>query len=189
MIGALDDSVGAVVDTLEVCGLTERTIVVFCSDNGAAPPKGIAANGRLRGRKGDLFEGGHRVPCIVVWPGRIPAGDVAEGAGMTIDFLPTFVRLAGANVPAGHEIDGIDLVPLLAGATPSGPRELHWLFDGAWAVREGPWKLIGRDETPEMLVNLADDLAEETNRMAMEPERTEKLLMLHQRWAAAVGTR
>ena len=82
---------------------------------------------------------------------------------MTMDFLPTFARLAGAGIPEDHKLDGIDLMPILKGETKAPPRNLHWLFGGSWAVCKGSWKLIGTGERPQSLFHLEDDLSENNN--------------------------
>ncbi len=187
MIGVLDESVGKVAAALREHGLEKNTLLVFCSDNGAAPPGGIAANGRLKGRKGSLHEGGHRVPFIASWPGVIPAGSTSGATAMTMDLFPTFAKLAGAG-PASR-LDGIDLMPVLKGGKQESARPLHWLFGGNWAVREGPWKLIGKGDKATFLVNLDADPAEKTNRIGDQPAIAEKLLVLHRQWIGEVGKR
>jgi arylsulfatase A-like enzyme len=189
MIAILDEAVGAVVATLRKHGLEENTLLVFCSDNGADAPAGVAANGRLKGKKGGMEEGGHRVPCIASWPGVIAPGQTSGVTVMSMDFFPTFARLAGVPTPKGHTLDGMDLMPLLRNHAVAHDRVLHWLFGNAWAVRQGPWKLIGRSETALSLVNLEDDLAETGNSLREQPERLDRLMRLHRRWIEAVGGR
>jgi arylsulfatase A-like enzyme len=189
MIEGLDASVGAIAAALRQHQLERNTLLIFCSDNGGAPPSGVAANGRLKGRKGSLQEGGHRVPFIASWPGVVAPGQTNGAAVMTMDFFPTFVRLAGGQIPPGHAIDGVDLLPLLRGEAGPAERDLHWLFGDAWAVRQGPWKLSGRGETALALVNLEEDLAENANHLGAQPARAERLWERHRRWIAAVGNR
>ena len=189
MIEALDESVGAIIARLDEHEITRNTIVIFCSDNGPQPPQGRPAEGPLRGIKGSLLEGGHRVPCIVSWPGTLPANANCDAAVMTMDLFPTLGRLGGATTPAGHTLDGVDILPLLDGGSALDARVMHWRFVDVWAVREGPWKLLGKLDTPTMLFNLADDLGEKTNLLDMEPQRASALLSLHQRWTTAVGSR
>ena len=97
MIEVLDESVGTVTEALRKNHLETNTLVIFCSDNGAAAPRGFAANGRLQGRKGSMYEGGHRVPFIASWPGVIAAGTTNSATVMTMDLFPTFAKLAGAT--------------------------------------------------------------------------------------------
>ena len=96
--------------------------------------------------------------CIASWPGTLPAGSVCDATVLTMDLLPTFARLAGATTPAAHAIDGIDVMPILRVDAATSARILHWRYADGWAVREGPWKLLGEHDAPTMLVNLIDDL-------------------------------
>lgn len=189
MIAGLDESVGVVVEALRQHGLEQNTLLIFCSDNGADAPPGVAANGRLKGKKGSMQEGGHRVPFIASWPGVIAPGKVSGATVMTMDLFPTFARLARATPPQDHVIDGTDLMPLLKSEAAAIDRDLHWLFGDAWAVRRGPWKLIGRREAALSLVNLEDDLAETANHLEREPARVERLLTLHREWIGSLGNR
>ncbi len=189
MIEGLDASVGAVVAALRHHQLEENTLVFFCSDNGAAPPRGVAANGRLQGRKGSMQEGGHRVPCIASWPGMVAPGQTSDVTVMTMDFFPTFASLAGATIPPGHVIDGLDLMPLLRHRAAAVERDLHWMFGDAWAVRQGPWKLSGRGDAALALVNLQEDPTEQNNAVNEQPARRDRMMALHRQWIEAVGNR
>jgi arylsulfatase A len=189
MIEVLDESVGQVVSALHDHGLEKNTLLVFCSDNGAAPPRGVAANGRLKGRKGSMHEGGHRVPFIASWPGVIPAGSTSSATAMTMDLFPTFAKLAGAETSSLPRPDGIDLTPLLEGGKPGPGRTLHWLFGDTWAVREGPWKLIGKGAEATFLANLDTDPAEKTNRLGEQRAIADKLTAAHRQWIAETGGR
>jgi arylsulfatase A len=184
MIEALDESVGAIVAALREHGLEKNTLVIFCSDNGPAAPRGFAANGPLEGNKGSLSEGGHRVPFIASWPGVITSGRTSDEPAMSMDLMPTFTKLAAAPIPAGHILDGVDVMPLLKGDAKSAERTLHWQFGEAWAVRRGPWKLTGNRGKARKLVNLADDVSEKSDLLREQPKITEELEKLHQRWAA-----
>jgi arylsulfatase A len=139
----LDWSVGQILDTLRQEGLDENTIVIFSSDNGPwliFDTHGGSA-GLLRDGKGSTFEGGFRVPGIVWWPGRVKAGVVTSEMASTLDVLPTVAKLAGAKMPAGREIDGYDLGPVLFGTGPS-PRETMFFYRDTklYAVRKGAFK-------------------------------------------------
>jgi len=188
MIRILDESVGKIIDALHENGLENNSLLIFTSDNGGAPPEGVAANGRLKGRKGSLFEGGHRVPMIASWPGVLAAGSMNHETVMSMDFLPTFAALAGAKIPEGHVIDGIDLMPLFKGGPKLRERNLHWLFGDSWAVRKRPWKLMGNAKRATRLVNLENDLEETTNLLEQEPERVAEMLDLQLRWIKSVGS-
>lgn len=187
MIEVLDESVGTVIATLRRHDLEKDTLVIFTSDNGAAAPAGFSANGQLAGKKGTLLEGGHRVPFIARWPGVITPGSTCGETLMSMDLLPTFATLAGAKFPANHIVDGIDIMPMLKGASENGQRTLHWRSGRSWAVRKGSWKLIGSGVKANILVNLEKDISEKDNRMQQEPELVDELMKLHRRWTKAVG--
>lgn len=189
MLAVMDESVGAVLAALREHHLETNTLVIFCSDNGPAAPRGFAANGPLQGKKGSLLEGGHRVPFIASWPGVIPSGTTSGQTVMTMDFLPTFARLAGATPPPGHQLDGVDILPLLKANVSPVNRVLHWLFGNNWSVRKGAWKLTGKGEDALTLVNLAGDLEEENNLIKDKPELVNELLKLHREWIAVVGNK
>jgi arylsulfatase A-like enzyme len=189
MVGVLDECMGIVIEALRQDHLETNTLVIFCSDNGPAAPPGFAANGGLTGRKGSMFEGGHRVPFIASWPGVIAGGTTRSEVALTMDFLPTFAKLAGATVPSGHQIDGVDVMPLLKGDARMSDRVLYWMFGEKWAVRRGEWKLIGKGVEALTLVNLENDLAEKNNLIKAKPELADELMKLHRQWIAEVGNR
>ena len=189
MIRILDESVGAVREEIHRQGLEKNTLLVFCSDNGAAAPRGVKANGRWRGKKANLLEGGHRVPFVAMWTGVIEPGSVSQQTAMTMDFFPTFLHLAGTNAPSGHSIDGMNLLPMLRNKTMADERTLHWRFGDDWAVRKGAWKLTGKAMKPDALVNLADDLEEKTNRLSEQGKLVNELFSMHLDWTANTGDR
>jgi arylsulfatase A-like enzyme len=180
MMSAVDDGVGRIMALLEAKGLRENTVIFYISDNGAplganvdAPLddtlplsdlKGIwdgSLNEPLRGEKGMLSEGGIRVPFIMSWPARVPAGTVFREPVIALDVAPTV--LAAAGVAADPALDGVDLVPYLAGGGKAMPaRDLFWRFWNQSAVRSGDWKLIVAGDY-KLLFNLKDDLEETTN--------------------------
>jgi arylsulfatase A-like enzyme len=166
MVEALDRSTGAIIAALKRLNLDRKTFVLFCSDNGgyiryAGGFERISSNGPLRGQKTDVFEGGHRVPAIAWWPGRIRPG-VSKQTVMTFDLFPTLLPLTGGKAPA---LDGTDLAPVLFRGAALAPRSLFWRMDQQRAVRRGPWKLVVQDRRAPMLFNLDDDLGE-TNDLA-----------------------
>ena len=189
MVQVLDESVGTVIEALRKEHLETKTLVIFCSDNGPAAPRGFAANGRLQGKKGSMLEGGHRVPCIASWPGVIPANSTSSQTVMTMDFFPTFAKLAGATPPANHQIDGMDVMPVLRSGAGDSSRILHWVFGDSWAVRQGPWKLMGQGERVLTLVNLEKDIEEKSNKLQEQPELGEELMKLHRQWTESAGSK
>ncbi|MFH0947359.1 MAG: sulfatase, partial [Planctomycetota bacterium] len=146
VIEEIDWSVGQVLDALERNRLSDRTLVIFTSDNGPWLSYGnhAGSTGPLREGKGTTFEGGVRVPCVMRWPGRIPAGTVCSEPAMTIDILPTIGGLLEADLPL-HQIDGLDIWPLMSGRPGAGsPHEAFFFYyheNQLEAMRSGRWKL------------------------------------------------
>ena len=147
-IEEIDWSTGQVLDALEMLGLDSSTLVVFTSDNGPWIEGHLGDYGGsaapLRGFKMSTWEGGLRVPGIFRWPGRIPPGQVSDGMASTLDLLPTFAGLAGAPLPSGRTLDGVDLWPWLEGRSERSPRQSFFYFGYTHlqAVRDGRWKLV-----------------------------------------------
>ncbi len=191
MLTELDKSVGEILAALQQNGLAENTLVIFSSDNG---PMKLASPGPLRGRKGSVYEGGHRVPGVFWWPGTIEPGTESTQTAALFDLLPTFVDLIG--IEGEFDFDGISIQALLkGGALPERP--LFWRPGGLSpyepssengqdvekAVRVGPWKLVAQPgyEAVE-LFNLESDVAEEHNLAAQYPERAVALKRQLQEW-------
>ncbi len=139
VVEELDWSMGQVLAALERRGIARDTLMVFTSDNG---PWYQGSPGGLRGRKGQSFEGGHRVPMLVRWPGHIPAGSVSAAPTMNIDIFPTALAVAGVEPPTNRTIDGRSLERLLANPSMPGPHEALFFYHQGQleAVREGNWK-------------------------------------------------
>ncbi|MBI4874998.1 MAG: sulfatase-like hydrolase/transferase [Acidobacteria bacterium] len=166
MVERMDRGVGAVLAQLGAMGAADNTIVLFLSDNGGD------ANGRnepLRGKKSSLWEGGIRVPCLVRWPGVLPAGKTTRQVGLTMDLLPTLLAAAGAKAPIGRKLDGADLLPVLKGQKPAFSRTVFWRFKRGdrvrKAVRDGDLKYVAGDGKEE-LHNLAQDEREQKDLLA-----------------------
>ncbi len=209
MTQSLDESAGRVLAKLEELGLTENTLVIFSSDNGGLSHKytgtdklgetGITDNAPLRRGKGSAYEGGHRVPLIVKWPGVTQPGGVCADPVCSIDFYRTILAASGAPGEAAHNatMDGLSLVPLLKNPKASLEREaLFWHFPhyhagntGPYgAVRAGSWKLIERYEDGSLeLYNLAEDLSETTNLATQQPDRAKTLRTMLENWRQATG--
>jgi arylsulfatase len=144
VVEELDAAVGEILDALKQTGIEQNTIVVFTSDNGPFLSYGEHAGSAAPFREGKLttFEGGVRMPCLIRWPGRVPAGTVSDALFAAMDFYPTFAKLCGAPLPDA-KLDGIDLSPVLLGKPDASGRETLWYYSGdeLQAVRKGPWKL------------------------------------------------
>jgi len=199
VIAEIDWGIGRILDALKRNGLDERTLMIFTSDNGPwllyGDHGGSAAP--LREGKGTAFEGGFRVPCVMRWPGRIPAGSVCREMAATIDILPTIAATVGAEMPA-RPIDGRDIGPLMRGeAGARSPHEAYYFYLGRnlTAVRSGKWKLVlphtygrpdppgkdgrpgtrGREEIGLSLFDLEEDPGESANVASKHPEVVERL--------------
>ncbi len=191
----IDWSTGEILDTLRKLGLDDNTLVVFTSDNGPWLIKGKDGGCALplRDGKGSTYEGGVRVPCVMRWPGHIPAGSVCSEAAMSIDLFPTFARLAGAKVPSDRIIDGMDIWPLVAG-TPGAvcPHEAIFYYRGdrLQAVRSGKWKLIlerPKDKVALALYDLDSDISETTDLSATYPSIVKRLSDLAEKCREDLG--
>jgi len=137
MVECLDDNIGRILAALDELDLSRQTLVIFVSDNGADERHG-GDNGPLKGGKGQLTEGGIRVPFVARWPGRIPAGIVVEEPVISMDIFSTVAAVAGAREPSGVVIDGRNIIEVLEGRARSPHDTLYWGFRGNWAVRRGP---------------------------------------------------
>jgi arylsulfatase A-like enzyme len=209
----VDWSVGQILEALKRNNLDENTLVIFTSDNGPWLSYGEHAGsaGSLREGKGTMFDGGCRVPCLMRWPGRIPANTTCDTPAMTIDVLPTIAKLINASLPK-HPIDGRDIWPLIANETNAGsPHEAYYLYWGneLQAVRSGPWKLHfahayrslngkpgGKAGVPakyesltieQSLFNLDDDPGETQNVADHHPEVVKQLMTLADQARSELG--
>ncbi|GMV92929.1 MAG: sulfatase [Candidatus Hydrogenedentota bacterium] len=208
VIETIDWGVGQILDTLKELEIDDNTIVVFTSDNG--PWLSHAENGGsatpLRNGKGTTWDGGMRVPCIMRWPGHIPAGTTCSEVASTIDLLPTFAKLAGTSAPDDRIIDGKDIYPLMAGEPgATSPHDAFYFYsrNDLMAVRSGEWKL--KLETPlseelvyrgykgpeaylpEGLYHLPTDPGEQKSVLRDHPEIAERLHGLLDRMRADLG--
>ena len=178
-IEEVDWSVGEILQTVREEGLERKTLVVFTSDNG---PAARLSAGPLRGRKGSAYEGGHREPTIVWWPGTIPAGSSCDELITAMDLHPTFAKLAGIEIPHDRRIDGKEVLPLLIG-TPGAktPHDRFFYQQGGKlaAVRAGDWKLFMNGE----LYNLKQDISESENVAAENPRVVRRLATMLTKFA------
>ena len=184
MIESLDQSVGSILKTLRSEGLLENTLVIFTSDNGgyinySGGFENISSNGVLRGQKSQVYEGGHRVPAIISWPGKIKTGHTNELAHST-DWYYTFAKMAGVSLD-GNQLDGVDLSPLLFEGESLPDRNLFWRIRENWAVRSGPWKLV-RVNGNSGLFNLDIDLSESNNLALDIPVKVKQLSQAWKTW-------
>lgn len=165
MVEGLDAAIGEVLEVLDETGQAENTVVVFSSDNGG---ERFSYSWPMTGGKGDLTEGGIRVPTILRWPARIAGEQVSDVPVFTPDWTATLLAVAGAKPDPAHPLDGVDLSDhLLHGAVPP-VRDLFWRQDGERALRRGPWKYHRKHV--ESLFDLGTDVHEQANRALHEPE-------------------
>ena len=183
MIGALDEGVGEILKTIETCGIADRTLVLFFSDNGPA----AGSSGPLRGRKGSNYEGGHRVPAIAWWPGRIEPRQETDVLAISLDIMPTLLSIAGCDQQAGLALDGVDLSPVLFDKQSLGDRQLFW---NGRAMRDGKWKLVrGKPKQGEVeLFDLSRDVGEKVNLADQHPERVAQMRKALDAWEKDVST-
>lgn len=181
MVEGVDASVGAILAALDSAGLRGNTLVFVTSDNGAY--SWVGSNAPWRGQKGDLHEGGHRVPAIARWPGRIAPGRVSAATALSMDLLPTFASLAGVAAPT---VDGTDLSGLLLRGEPLPARTVFWRTGTARAVRRGPWKLIA-EQAGTALFDLAADPGESADLAAGQPAVVADLRRALADWEREVG--
>jgi arylsulfatase A-like enzyme len=185
MVERVDAGVGKILATLERLGLTRNTIVIFTNDNGG---EWLSHGGPLFHRKGSVWEGGIRVPALVRWPARLPAGRVSRQVGITMDLTASILAAAGATVPPDANLDGIDLFPILAGTTPERPRTLFWrvaLVREQLAVRDGQWKMVIDQRRP-MLFDLSKDIGEREDVIRRHTDVATRLQAALQAWQADV---
>ncbi|MFA5688642.1 MAG: sulfatase [Kiritimatiellales bacterium] len=216
MVHSLDDAVGSLLDEVDRLGIADRTIIIFYSDNGGNMYNGIeetdsdrkpfvatpTSNAPLRGGKATIFEGGIRVPCVVVWPGVTAPGSRCDARIQSTDLYPFILNALGISLPKNYSVDGVDFSPALRGEAfdrgpmftffPHTPAVPDWLPPSV-AVHAGDWKLIrlfhqGKNGVHDyLLFNLADDIGEKNNLATAMPEKVHELDKRITDYLAAAG--
>jgi arylsulfatase A-like enzyme len=199
MVVLFDWIVGQVLDVLDRLGLTENTLLIVTSDNGARATcangldYGHKSNGALRGQKADIWDGGHREPFIARWPDQIPAGSTSDAPVCLVDFMATVAAILNVELPEHAAEDSFNMLPVLKGSPASNRQAIiHHSGDGMFSIRQGSWKLIqglgsgGFTEPKHMdpeqdgpsgqLYNLAEDLAESQNLWLERPDVVEEMM-------------
>jgi arylsulfatase A-like enzyme len=198
MTVALDEAIGQVLDKLRSANLEQDTLIFFCSDNGGPTIRRAALNGSrnapLRGSKVSTLDGGIRVPFVVSWKGKLPAGKVYNQPVIQLDILPTALAAAGVEAKADWKLDGVNLLPYLKDEIASAPHDvLYWRLGQQMAIRKGDWKLVtyshefaGEDSSsplsPVRLYNLARDIGETDDLASAEPQKAKELKGLWDQW-------
>ena len=217
MIDSMDQNIGRLLETLEELKIADNTVILFLSDNGGCseepggrdtsaepgiretytavgPAWGWAQNAPFRRYKSWVNEGGISTPLIVRWPGKVQAGTLTHEVGHIIDFLPTFLDLAGAEYPQEYQgnkimpVEGKSLVPILRGGSREGHDALFWEWSGNCAVREGKWKLVWDKLVKEWeLYDLEADRTELNNLADKMAKRVDRMAGMYAEWARATG--
>jgi arylsulfatase A-like enzyme len=185
MLERADQGVGRILGALEKTGLQQNTLVIFTNDNGG---EWLSRNTPLFHHKRTVWEGGIRVPAIIRWPDRIPAGRVSGQVGITMDLTASILAATGTAVPPQARLDGINLLPVLEGGAPEIERTLFWRVTATrrqQAVRSGEWKLLLDDERA-MLFNLRTDVGERTNLIGPRSDIARRLRPLLAAWQVDV---
>jgi len=199
VIETLDDTVGRLLAKLDALKLTDKTIVIFTSDNGGlhvpeGPHPKITHNTPYRAGKGFVYEGGLRIPLIVRWPGHIAAGKIMDAPVVNTDWIPTLMELAGLPAPSG--LDGVSVAALLTGGGPSPNRRLFWHFPHytnqgsrpSGAMREDNWILVEfYDDEAAELYDLSNDIRQTQNLAAQQPDRVAKMRGALETWRKEVN--
>jgi arylsulfatase A-like enzyme len=178
----MDEAIGEVLALLKEQGEDRNTLVVFLSDNGGS---GNAGNAPLRAGKGQMFEGGLRVPFIAWWPGRLPAGKVSDEFLTTLELFPTLAKVAGARPDRKVKLDGFDLLPVLRGERPSPRTEMCWEWRGQRAARTGDWKWV-ESARGGGLFDLSNDPGERRDLTAERPEELQRVKSRFAAWRAGM---
>jgi N-acetylgalactosamine-6-sulfatase len=186
MVERMDEAIGRILDKLDDIRGTERTLVVFASDNGGTAS---ARPTPFRGIKGSTFEGGLRVPCIIRWPNRLPAKTATAQVTLTMDLSASIARIAGAKVPADRPFDGLDVVERLEKNQPLLPRTVFWRARRGertcWAARDGMLKYVARQDgkrKEEYLFALDNDPGEKNDLLPQRHEDGARLKRLLAEW-------
>lgn len=187
MLSAMDDAVGLVLAKVRALGQEENTLIFFISDNGAPIKQREGGNFPLRGGKLTAWEGGIRLPYMIQWKNKLPAGIVYEYPVIQLDVMPTCIAAAGGNIDPAWKLDGVNLLPYLTGMNKSRPHQtLYWRLNGMWAIRNGDIKLVHGQPGAESaeLFDLSKDMSEKNNLVSDKSEQTKELKALWDKWNA-----
>ncbi len=179
-VTCMDDAIGEVLQLLDQYRIADETLVVFFSDNGGG---GGSDNAPLRGGKSKMFEGGIRVPCIVRYPRIIPAGTTSDAFLSSLEIVPTLLAATGLEAPSDLVLDGFNVLPVLAGNTPSPRSKMFWQRRDDKAARVGDWKWV-ESAAGHGLFNLSTDIGERHDVSLQQPERLQEIKDHFRQWQA-----
>ena len=185
MMKSMDDAIGAILKTLDEKKLSNKTVVIFTSDNGG---ERFSDMGELSGRKALLREGGIKVPAFIRWPGKIAANSSTQQVAITMDWTATILALANAKPDPNFPLDGIDLMPVCKGEKSLATRTLYWRMfqrNRQKAIRDGNWKYL-KDEKGEYLFDLVTDASEKNDLKGKEKKIFEQLKQKYSEWEKTV---
>ena len=178
MMRILDEGIGRVMKALRTSGMDRNTLVIFTSDNGG---ERFSYEWPFSGEKGELLEGGIRVPAIVRWPGTIPPNRLTSQMAITMDWTATILATAQTQAAEGYPLDGINLIPIIKGARPVQDRTFYWRIYDQDAVRQGKWKYF-RNGARRRLFDLSSDPREQADFSIKNPEVLERLTAEFAHW-------
>jgi len=173
MVQNMDSNIGLILEQLTKQNLSDHTIIIFLSDNGADPDFG-GSNQPLRGEKSTLFEGGIRIPCLMQWPGHFPADQIRSQPLISLDLLPTLAGITGAALPTGP-LDGQDIASVLFHNQSLADRRFFFQYASQIAVRDGRWKYVKDNNNTEYLFDISSDPSEQTNLLSIHPEQAKAM--------------
>ena len=176
-ITLLDQQIGKLRKSLRQLGIAENTLLFYCSDNGGL----VAESSGGRSKKGSIYEGGLRVPCIIRWPGRVPAGKTNDAFLTTLEILPTLLQASEVKPPKNIILDGFDLLPVLQGNKPSARNTMFWQRRHDKGARVGDWKWVASNRGSG-LFNLRTDVGEQKDLSVTHPNKLEELKQHFARW-------
>ncbi|TRX57996.1 sulfatase-like hydrolase/transferase [Thalassomonas sp. M1454] len=184
---ALDRASGKIIDKLEELGLSDNTLVIFTNDNGGPSDRNASDNSPLSGSKSNHLEGGIRVPFIASWPAKLNKSYIYQNPISLLDLLPTFYAAADGDLSKVTNLDGVNLLPYITGEIEERPHPvLFWKKDVRGTIRVGDWKLMRFPDRPAKLYYLPDDLKEQHDLSAQEPERVQAMFKQLFEWESTL---
>lgn len=188
MMQEMDKGIGEVREALKDLGIDRNTLIFFLSDNGGV--QAVSSNAPFRGGKGQVWEGGHRVPLVACWPGEIKAGQTTDILASSLDLMPTILELTATPYPHHYHPDGVSLAPLLINNKVGKHRTFFWNMENQeyeYAVRRRQWKLVVTKAGKPLLFDLSVDKMEKTDLAAGHPRRVKEMQQAYTEWKRDVG--